>query len=142
MPSIPFPQRLAKAALERKYCKFVEILKKLEINIPFLDTISEMPSYAKFLKDLLSSKKKYTEHAIKVLTEECISILQNKTLPKLADPGSFSIPCSIGEVKINKALCDSGVSVSLMPLSICKRLMMGELKPTLMSLQLADRSIK
>ncbi|KAL2895232.1 Serine/threonine-protein kinase MRCK gamma [Bienertia sinuspersici] len=57
-PPVPFPQRLAQAKLEKKYGKFLDILKKLHINIPFLDAISEMPSYAKFLKDMLSNKIK------------------------------------------------------------------------------------
>ena len=62
--------------------------------------------------------------------------------PKLKDPGSFSIPCVIGKFVIDKALCNIGASISVMPLSICKRLNMGELRPTKMSVQLADRSIK
>jgi len=47
---VPFAQRVAKAKLEAKFEKFLEILKKLQINIPFLDAIPEMPSYATFLK--------------------------------------------------------------------------------------------
>ena len=61
---------------------------------------------------------------------------------KLKDPGSFSIPYIIGKFVIDKALCDLGASISLMPLSICKKLNMGELRPTRMSVQLADRSVK
>ncbi|XP_057999237.1 uncharacterized protein LOC131178306 [Hevea brasiliensis] len=76
------------------------------------------------------------------LTEECSAILQNKLPPKLKDPGSFSIPCHIGETSIERALCDLGASVSLVPLSICEKLKVGDLKPTTISLQLADRSIK
>ena len=49
-PPIPFPQRLAKAKLEAKFRKSLEVLKKLYINIPVLDAISEMPSCEKFLK--------------------------------------------------------------------------------------------
>ncbi|XP_048229383.1 uncharacterized protein LOC125369942 [Ricinus communis] len=129
-PPVPFPQRLAQAKLEKKYGKFLDILKKLQINIPFLDTISEMPSYAKFLKDMLSNKRKIEENAM------------NKLPKKLGDPGSYSIPTKLGDIKIKKALYDLGASVSLMPLSICKKLQMGELKPTRISLQLADRSVK
>jgi hypothetical protein len=71
------------------------------------------------------------------------SAMIQKTLPpKLKDPGSFSIPCVIGGCSVSKALCDLGASVSLMPYSLCKRLNLGELKPTVMTLQLADRSIK
>ncbi|KAJ9166916.1 hypothetical protein P3X46_021605 [Hevea brasiliensis] len=101
-----------------------------------------MPSYAKFLKEILSKKRKLEDYGIVALTEECSAILQNKLPPKLKDPGSFSIPCIIGNKKIDKALCYLGATVSLMPLSICKKLEIGELKPTTISLQLADRSIK
>ncbi|XP_057248164.1 uncharacterized protein LOC104893987 [Beta vulgaris subsp. vulgaris] len=93
------PSKLAQAKLEKKYGKFLDILKKLHINIPFLDAISEMPSY-------------------------------NKLPKKLGDPGSYSIPVKLGDIEIKNALCDLGASVSLMPLSICKKLNMGELKPT------------
>ena len=141
-PPVPYPQRLVKAKEEHKYGKFLEMLKKFHINIPFLEAITDMPSYAKFLKDLLSNKGKLLENATVSLTEECSAIIQNKLPPKLSDPGSFSIPCSVGDVTIRKALCDLGPSVSLMPFSICKKLQMGDLKPTTISLQLADRSVK
>ncbi|KAJ9183079.1 hypothetical protein P3X46_006990 [Hevea brasiliensis] len=101
-----------------------------------------MPSYAKFLKEILSNKRKLEDHETIALTEECSAILQKKLPPKLKDPESFSIPCHIGELCSTKALCDLGASVSLMPLSIYEKLNMGDLKPTHISLQLADRSIK
>ncbi|KAJ8756040.1 hypothetical protein K2173_024587 [Erythroxylum novogranatense] len=101
-----------------------------------------MPTYAKFLKEILSNKRRLEEYATVALTEESSAILQNKLPPKLQDPGSFSIPCQIGTTTIGKALCDLGASVSLLPLSICQKLDIGELKPTTISLQLADRSIK
>ncbi|KAJ9167256.1 hypothetical protein P3X46_021920 [Hevea brasiliensis] len=101
-----------------------------------------MPSYAKFLKEILSNKRKLEDDETVALTEECSAILQRKLPPKLKDPGSFSIPCHIGESCSTKALCDLGASVSLMPLSIYEKLNMGDLKPTHISLQLADRSIK
>ncbi|XP_050920337.1 uncharacterized protein LOC127137974 [Lathyrus oleraceus] len=62
--------------------------------------------------------------------------------PKLKDPESFSIPCVIGKFIIDKALCDLRASISLMPLSICERLKMGELRPIRMSVQLADGFVK
>ncbi|XP_021723968.1 uncharacterized protein LOC110691358 [Chenopodium quinoa] len=142
VPNVPFPQRLAQAKLEKKYGKFLDILKKLHINIPFLDAISEMPSYANFLKDMLSNKKKLEENTTVALNAECSAILHNTLPKKLGDPGSYSIPVKLGDIEINRALCDLGASVSLMPLSICKKLEMGELKPTRISLQLADRSVK
>ncbi|XP_021771500.1 uncharacterized protein LOC110735621 [Chenopodium quinoa] len=142
VPKIPFSQRLAQAKLEKKFSKFLDILKKLHINIPFLDAISEMPSYAKILKDMLSNKRKLEENTTVALNAECSAILQNTLPKKLGDPGSYSIPVKLGDIEINRALCDLGASVSLMPPSICKKLQMGELKPTRISLQLADRSVK
>ncbi|XP_039140473.1 uncharacterized protein LOC120277686 [Dioscorea cayenensis subsp. rotundata] len=101
-----------------------------------------MPSYAKFLKDILSNKRRLEEHETVALTEECSALIQNKLPPKLKDPGSFLIPCEIRAASFEKALCNLGASVSFMPLSVCKKLDMGELKPETISLQLADRSVK
>ncbi|XP_075504480.1 uncharacterized protein LOC142541916 [Primulina tabacum] len=70
------------------------------------------------------------------------SYFANKLPPKLKDPGSFSIPCTIGNSNFNKALCDLGASINLMPYSCFEKLGIGEVKPTTISLQLADRSIK
>ncbi|KAJ9128764.1 hypothetical protein P3X46_034505 [Hevea brasiliensis] len=141
-PQLPFPQRFQKAKLDKQFGKFLEVLKKLYINVPFIDALSQMPSYAKFLKEILSNKRRLEDYETVALTEECSAILQRKLPPKLKDPGSFSIPCHIGESCSIKALCDLGASVSLMPLSIYEKLNMGDLKPTHISLQLADRSIK
>ncbi|XP_074266283.1 uncharacterized protein LOC141588756 [Silene latifolia] len=141
---VPFPQRLARPRIEKKYEKFVEILKGMNVTIPFLDMITKIPSYDKFLKELVTLKKKNGEVQTINLSKECSAILThtNKLPNKLEDPGSFSIPCSIQGVAIKRALCDLGASVSLMPLSIFKRLDLGDLKPTRVSLQLADRSVK
>jgi len=98
------------------------MLKKFHINISFLEAITDMPSYAKFLKDLLSNKGKLLENATVALTEECSAIIHNKMPLKLSDPGSFSFRCSVGDVTISRALCGLGASVSLMPYSICKKL--------------------
>ena len=75
------------------------------------------------------------------LTEECSAILQKKLPPKLKDPGSFTIPCTIGNLEEMQALCDLGASINLMPLSVYKRLKLGEAKHTTVTLQLADRSL-
>ncbi|KAJ9141151.1 hypothetical protein P3X46_031724 [Hevea brasiliensis] len=87
-PPLPFPQRFQKAKLDKQFGKFLEVLQKLYINIPFTKALSQIPSYAKFLKEILSKKR------------------------------------------------------NLMPLSICKKLEIRELKPTTISFQLADRSVK
>ncbi|GKV38977.1 hypothetical protein SLEP1_g46823 [Rubroshorea leprosula] len=141
-PKIPFPQRFLQANLDKKFSKFLEMFKKLHINIPLIDAISQMPSYAKFFKEILANKRKLEEFKMVKLNEECSAILQNKLPPKLKDPGSFSIPCIIGNVNFDKALCDLGASINLMPFHVFRKLGLGEPSPTTVSLQLADRSIK
>ncbi|XP_061348961.1 uncharacterized protein LOC133294321 [Gastrolobium bilobum] len=101
-----------------------------------------MSNYAKFMKDLISKKRKLKECETVALTEECSAIIQKKLPPKLKDPGSFSIPIAIGNIEVGKALCDLGASINLMPLSMCRALGIKELKSTTVSLQLADRSIR
>ena len=100
-----------------------------------------MPLYAKFLKEILSKKRKIAEEGIVNLTATCSAIIQKKLPAKMKDPGSFTIPCSIGKYEFKKALCDSGVSINLMPLSVVQRLNLGELTPTTITLQMADRSM-
>ncbi|XP_074363924.1 uncharacterized protein LOC141704610 [Apium graveolens] len=127
IPPIPFPQRLKNCKLENQYEKFLKMFREIHISIPFADALAQMPLY---------------EVKTITLSEECSSIIQCTIPPKLKDPGSFSLLCTSGEIEIKKTLCDLGASVSLMPLSIYKRLGLGELKKTRISLQLADRSIK
>ena len=140
-PAVPFPQRLQKAKKEEQFSKFLEIFKKIEINIPFAEAITQMPNYAKFLKDILSKKKKIAEEGVVSLTATCSAVIQKSLPAKMKDPGSFTIPCTIGKYEFKKALCDSGASINLMPLSVVQRLSLGELTPTAITLQMADRSM-
>lgn len=139
---LPFPNRLKAHKDEEQFKKFLDIFKKLHINIPFVEALAQMPTYLKFMKDLLSKKRKIEDKAIVALTEECSAIIQNKIPQKLKDPGSFSIPTQIGTLHFNKVLCDLGASINLLPLSIFRKLGLGKVKPTNMTLQLADRSVK
>ncbi|XP_034203729.1 uncharacterized protein LOC117618238 [Prunus dulcis] len=141
VPPIPFPQRLRKNKVDAQFSKFLDIFKKLQINIPFADALEQMPSYAKFMKDIISKKRKLGEHEIVKLSEECSAILQRKLPPKLKDLGSFTIPCTIGTIYFEKALCDLGSSINLMPSSVAKHIGLGVINPTTVSLQMADRSI-
>ena len=137
-PPIPYPQRLKQTKVNNQYNFFIKVIEKLHVEIPFTEAITQIPSYAKFLKDILTNKRRLDDP--KPL--ECNSISENKLAKKEKDPGSFSIPCILGSHEIDKAFLDLGASVSLMPLAVCKRLNLGELQPTKMSLQLADRSVK
>ncbi|XP_022846256.1 uncharacterized protein LOC111368998 [Olea europaea var. sylvestris] len=119
-------QRLKKQKLEQQYKKFLEVFKKLHINILLVDALFQMSNYAKFLKDILSNK---------------LPKFRKKLSPKLKDPRSFTVPWTIGEIYFDKALCDRGSSINLMPISVFKKLGLEEAKATTVTLQLADQSL-
>ena len=123
-PTIPisYPQRLKKSKLDKQFTKFLEVFKKLHINIPFTDGLEQMPSYVKFMKEILSKKRRLSDFETVNLSEECSAILQRKLPQKLKDPDSFTIPCTIGNSIFEKALCDMGASINFMSLSIFRRL--------------------
>ena len=75
------------------------------------------------------------------LTAACSAVIQKSLPAKMKDPGNFIIPCSIGKYEFKEALCDSGASINLMPLSVVQKLSLGELTPTTITLQMADRSM-
>ena len=98
-----------------------------------------MPNYAKFLKEILSKKRKIAEEGIVNLTATCSAVIQQKLPTKMKDPHIFTIPCSIGKYEFKKALCDSGASINFMPLLVVQRLSLGELTPIEITLQMDDR---
>ncbi|XP_038896577.1 uncharacterized protein LOC120084831 [Benincasa hispida] len=100
-----------------------------------------MASYVKFLKDILTNKRKIGKNETVALTYECSALFQNNIPTKMKDPESFTLPCLIGEKKVRNVLCDLGASINLMPLSIFKKFNIGNARPTTITLQLADRSI-
>ena len=112
------------------------------MNIPLLDMIKQVPTYAKFLKDLCTVKKGLGINKKAFLIEQVSSIIQCKTLLKYNDLGSPTISVNIGGTCIDKALLDLGASVNLLPYTMYKQLGLGELKPTNITLSLADRSVK
>lgn len=148
VPKAPYPSCLADPSPFGKKStnmeEMLEIFKQVKINLPLLDAVKQIPSYAKFLKDLCTQKRKAKTHVSKkvFLTEQVSSILQHQTAPKFKDPGAPTISCVIGNHIIERALLDLGASVNLLPYSVYKQFGLGELKPTTVSLQLADRSVK
>ena len=119
-----------------------EVLRQVKVNIPLLDMIKQVPTYAKFLKDLCKVKKGLGIEKKAFLTEQVSAIIQSKTPVKYKDPGSPTISVNIGGTCIDKALLDLGASVNLLHYSTYKQLGLGELKPTNINLSLADRSVK
>ena len=133
-PQVPFPQRLQKEKLEEQFSKFLNMFKKIEMNIPFSKALTQMSHYTKFMKDILSRKKRIAKEGVVSLTATYNAVIQKYLPEKMQDPGSFTIPCKIGNSDMGKALCDSVASINLMPLSVVKRLSLGELTPLAMTL--------
>ncbi|XP_019234421.1 PREDICTED: uncharacterized protein LOC109214910 [Nicotiana attenuata] len=142
MLALPFPQKLYREKLDKQFEKYLDMLRQVNVNLPFTDVVSQMPAYAKFMKEILTKKRKIEETKAVKLTEHCSAILQNKLPQKCGDPGSFTIPCSLGTLNFDKSLCDSGASINLMPLSIYRKLEkeIGEIRSVPISLQLADQT--
>ncbi|XP_048231755.1 uncharacterized protein LOC125370421 [Ricinus communis] len=100
-----------------------------------------MPRYAKFLKEILSNKRKFKDLFV-TLNEECSAIFQNKLPEKKHNPRSFTIPYVIGDLTISDALADLGASINVMPYNLFAKLGLGETELTRMSIELADRLVK
>uniref|UniRef100_A0A1U7X8P1 Uncharacterized protein LOC104236283 n=1 Tax=Nicotiana sylvestris TaxID=4096 RepID=A0A1U7X8P1_NICSY len=94
------------------------------------------------LKDLMSRKFDFQDLATVALTQTCSAVVTRLVAENLSDPGSFTIPCTIGNFVFAKELCDLGASINLMPLVIYKMLGIGRARPTSMLLQLADGTVK
>ncbi|XP_022872378.1 uncharacterized protein LOC111391393 [Olea europaea var. sylvestris] len=126
-------------AIPRKTLGVYEVDTYSAISVKIDSLYHKMPSYAKFLKDIISNKRKLEDHEIVMLTEKCSARIQKKLPPKLKDPGSFTVPCTIGEVYFDKALRDIGASINLISMSVFRKLGLEEAKATIVTLQLADK---
>ncbi|GJS72732.1 reverse transcriptase domain-containing protein [Tanacetum coccineum] len=115
-------------------------LPPLKINVPLIDVLAGMPNYGKFLKDLVSNKSKMEQISAAFLNKECSTIIQNKFPPKLGDSRSFLIPCTFVNWVECLALADLGASINLMPYSLYVSLSENYLKPTKMSILLANHT--
>ncbi|XP_026433424.1 uncharacterized protein LOC113330832 [Papaver somniferum] len=141
VPPAPFPQRLAKKK-PSTYAEILDIFKQVKINLPLLDAIKHVPTMAKFLKEMCIVKRDASVHKKTFLTQQVSSIISQKYPVKFKDPGCPTVTCVIGKQTIDNALLDLGASVNLLPFSVYEQLGLGEVKPTRITLQLADRSVK
>ena len=131
IPPAPYPHRLRSPKKMNNHSEIYELFKQVKLNIPLLDAIKQIPSYAKFMKDLCTVKRKLGVNKEAFMTEQSTSLIRNNLPPKYKDPGSPTI-----------SLVDLGASVNLLPYSLYMDLGLGELEPTNITLQLADRSVK
>jgi len=91
---MPFPKTRTQKTNEQ-FGKFVEVIQQLYVNIPLLDAMP-VPTYAKYLRDILNKKKPLPKIEVIKLTKECNEVILNKFLEKKKDPGYPTIDCSIG----------------------------------------------
>ncbi|XP_070010278.1 uncharacterized protein [Nicotiana sylvestris] len=138
----PFPQRLVKQKKDDQYRKLMEMLHQIQLNIPLMDALREMPGYAKMMKDLMSRKFDFQDLSTVTLTQTCSTVVTRPMAQKMSDPGSSIIPCTTGNYAFAKALYDLGANINLMPLAIYTKLGISKARPTSMLLQLADRMVK
>ncbi|GKA54003.1 reverse transcriptase domain-containing protein [Tanacetum coccineum] len=143
-PKIPYPERMKvreKDTPSAQQSRFMKLFKQLRLEIGLKDALIEMPKFNKWLSTLLRNKEKLEEITITTVNAECSAIILNKVPEKLEDLGKFLIPCALQELDRTNALADSGASINLLPHSIYKQLGLGALKPTRMTLELANRSV-
>ncbi|KAM1255941.1 hypothetical protein ACFX2G_030716 [Malus domestica] len=138
--NVPFPSRFKQTKKEEAEKDILETFRKVQVNIPLLDAIKQVPRYAKFLKELCTNRRRISTKEVVKVSENVSAILQRKLPPKCKDPGSFTIPCVIGNSRFESAMLDLGASINVMPYSIYASMNLGALKNDGVIIQLADRS--
>ncbi|GKA69436.1 reverse transcriptase domain-containing protein [Tanacetum coccineum] len=128
--------------MEAKYGKIFDMIRAVQINVPLVEVLTRMPNYGKFLKELISNKHKIKQIFAAFLSDESSAMIQNKVPPKLGDLGSFLISCNFNKTFSCNALADLGASINHMPYSLYAKLSLETLKPTKMSVRLADKSFQ
>ena len=121
----PFPQALKNKKKAINQAEILEVLRQVKVNIPLLDMIKQVPTYAKFLKDLCTMKRGLNVEKKAFLIEQVSVIIQCKTPVKYKDPGCPTISVNIGGTCVEKALLDLGANVNLLPYSVYKQLGLG-----------------
>ncbi|KAM0976053.1 hypothetical protein ACFX15_018482 [Malus domestica] len=136
----PFPRRFMQSKKDEGDKDIPDTFRKVQVNIPLLYAIKQVPKYAKFLKELCTTRKRASNKEVVRVSENVLAVLQRKLPPKCKDPGSFTIPCVIGNTRFESTMLDLGASINVMPYSIYASMNLGELKNDGVIIQLADRS--
>ncbi|CAN6690971.1 unnamed protein product [Malus baccata var. baccata] len=139
-PNVSFPRRFMQSKKEEAEKDILETFRKVQVNILLLDAIKQVPRYAKFLKELCIIRKRISSKEVVKVSENVSTVLQRKLPTKCKDPGSFTIPCVIGNTCFELAMLDLGASINIMPYSIYASMHLGELKNDGVIIQLANRS--
>ncbi|RDX95914.1 hypothetical protein CR513_21483, partial [Mucuna pruriens] len=145
---IPFPSRTISAKKPETDEELLKMFQRVEINIPLLDAIKQIPKYAKFLKALCVNKRNKLKEGTEVGGVSSAFIQKEATtgtkpaLPrKCRDLGIFLVTCPIGNCTSTDAMLDLGASINIMPASVYRSLNFGDLEPTSVVIQLGNRSV-
>ncbi|XP_074298363.1 uncharacterized protein LOC141629229 [Silene latifolia] len=133
------PAEQEEAKDDSRYEMFMNLVKKMEATFP---SPEDMPLYSDFLAEVVARKWSKDDHELVASREEYNSVITNEVPVKLDNLGSFSIPCTIGNQKVDRVLCDLGGSVSVIPLMNVKKLYVTNLTHTSIKIKLADGAIK
>jgi hypothetical protein len=130
---LSFPCQAKKPVEDKKFSRFGEVIRRMYAHILMLDAM-QVPSYARYLKDILNQKRPIPEMDMLVFVERCNAAILDGLPDKMSDPGVSTISCLIGTQKFDQALCDLRASMNVMPKVIYDQLNHDSLVPTSMHL--------
>ncbi|KAF1888299.1 hypothetical protein Lal_00024446 [Lupinus albus] len=143
---LPLPPRINLSKkmgnMEELEKDLLDTFRKVQVNIPLLDAIKQIPRYAKFLNDLCTHKRKLKGNEIINMgmdVSEMIGMPVPHIPEKCKDPGTFTVPCIIGNRKFENAMLDLEASINVMPMNVFQFLSLGPLQPTSVVIQFAVR---
>jgi hypothetical protein len=134
---LPLPRQAKKAVEDEKFSHFMEVIRRMYVHILMLDAM-QVPTFAKYLKDILSQKPPIPKTDRLMFAGRCISIILDGIPIKMGDPGVPTISFLIGTQKFDQALCALKESMSVKPKVIYDELNYDSLVPTSKHWLLAD----
>ncbi|WVZ15017.1 hypothetical protein V8G54_012583 [Vigna mungo] len=143
-PPPPYPNQLKPRKKEEQLDQeILNTFKKVEINIPLLDVVKQIPKYGKFFKELCTNIRHFRDNKVVNLGRNVSSLVKKHIeIPqRCKDPSMFFVPCVIGNSRFDNAMLDLGASINVMSLSMFTSLSLGPLKITGVVIQLANLSI-
>jgi hypothetical protein len=111
---LSFLHQAKKLVEDEKFSRYVEVIRRMYVHILMLDAM-QVPTYARYLKDILNQKRPIPDTDMLVFAERCSSAILDGLPNKIGDPSVPTISCLIGTQKFDQALYDLGASMSVMP---------------------------
>ncbi|XP_023746643.1 uncharacterized protein LOC111894774 [Lactuca sativa] len=127
--------------LEREHLELIQQIKGIPINTPFIDSLSKIPEYTKFLQDLIDTGQQLKKNSKVILSEQSSKVVLGEIPKKMGDNGHLTLPCEFGNNINIYAVADSRARINLMPYSFYQKLNIQKLKVTKMTIHMANRSV-